>query len=505
MSNEAIIETYLKLQNGSDIRGVALEGYSKPQNFTVTEASAIARAFTACLSKKLKLPLKDLTIYVGRDSRVSGEELLKAVVLAIREEGANAFDTGLSSTPSMFMSTVFPKVMASGSIMITASHLPMERNGMKFFTNKGGFGKGDIKELLTEAALLHHKPLPKDAEVPFFNLMELYENHLRNMIIEELGLGDTPLKDLKVAVDAGNGAGGFYANNVLKPLGADVSASVFLEPDGTFPNHPANPEDEKALVDIKKTVIEKGCDLGLIFDTDVDRAGAVDSSGIEISRNRMVALAALLASEKSPGTTLVTDSITSNELTSFIEDYLGLNHHRFKRGYKNVIDEAIRLNKEGIDSFLAIETSGHSAFKDNYFLDDGAYLATLIVMKAARLKQEGKTIASLIEALKEPLEEKEVRINIESEDFKTIGDKVLADLPGYIEKLNNPLITIVTPNFEGIRVNLGKGQGDGWFLLRKSLHDPVLPLNIASNEKEGVEKILSLLAPFLKEYEELVY
>lgn len=504
MSNEVAMAKYLELQNGSDIRGVALSGYDRPQNLSIREVSSIARAFTAFLSKSLNLPVKDLTIYVGRDSRISGEELLEAVVLAIREEGAKAFDTGLSSTPSMFMSTVFPEVMASGSIMITASHLPMERNGMKFFTLKGGLGKKDIKELLEEASLLHDKPLPEKSEIPFFNLMELYERHLRNMITGEIGSGDKPLHGLKITVDAGNGAAGFYALNVLKPLGADISSSIYLEPDGTFPNHPANPEDQKALMDVKRAVIKEGTDLGLIFDTDVDRVGAIDSSGIEISRNRMVALASLFAFEKSHNTTIVTDSITSNELTSFIQDCLGLNHHRFKRGYKNVIDEAIRLNNEGIDSFLAIETSGHSAFKDNYFLDDGAYLATLIVIKAAALKREGKTIASLIEALKEPLEEKEVRIDIESKAFKSVGDKVLTQLVDYIEGLNNPLITIVRPNYEGVRVSFGKGEGDGWFLLRKSLHDPVLPLNIASNEKGGVEKIFSLLTPFLSEFKELI-
>ncbi|MDY3295659.1 MAG: hypothetical protein SOX40_07270, partial [Bacteroidaceae bacterium] len=84
---------------------------------------------------------------------------------------------------------------------------------------------------------------------------------------------------------------------------------------------------------------------------------------------------------------VVTDSITSNQLTEFLEKCLGLKHLRFKRGYRNVINKAIELNNSGIDSQLAIETSGHGAFKENYFLDDGAYLATKIVIKAARLKQ----------------------------------------------------------------------------------------------------------------------
>ena len=100
-------------------------------------------------------------------------------------------------------------------------------------------------------------------------------------------------------------------------------------------------------------------------------------------------MAAALIAVEHPGTTVVTDSITSDELTVYLEDCLGLKHLRFKRGYKNVINKSIALNKEGINSQLAIETSGHAAYKENYFLDDGAYLATKIVIKAARLAQKG--------------------------------------------------------------------------------------------------------------------
>ena len=132
-------------------------------------------------------------------------------------------------------------------------------------------------------------------------------------------------------------------------------------------------------------VKEAGSDLGLIFDTDVDRSSAVDEHGNEINRNGIVAMAAALIADRYPGTTVVTDSITSNQLTDFLENKLGLSHLRYKRGYKNVINKAIELCESGVDSQLAIETSGHAAYKENYFLDDGAYLATKIVVKAARL------------------------------------------------------------------------------------------------------------------------
>ena len=97
---------------------------------------------------------------------------------------------------------------------------------------------------------------------------------------------DRPLEGFKIIVDAGNGAGGFYVDKVLVPLGADTTGSQFLDPDGTFPNHQPNPEDKEAMNAIVKAVKESKADFGIIFDADVDRAGAVDRNGNDINRNR---------------------------------------------------------------------------------------------------------------------------------------------------------------------------------------------------------------------------
>ena len=114
------------------------------------------------------------------------------------------------------------------------------------------------------------------------------------MILKVLDNGDKPLENIHIIVDAGNGVGGFYATQVLEPLGADISHSQFLEPDGNFPNHIPNPEDKTAMKSICDAVKEHNADLGVIFDTDVDRAACVDSNGNEINRNRLVALASAI-------------------------------------------------------------------------------------------------------------------------------------------------------------------------------------------------------------------
>lgn len=235
----------------------------------------------------------------------------------------------------------------------------------------------------------------------------------------------------------------------------------------------------------------------MIFDTDADRMGCVDSSGREINRNRLVALASVIALEGNPGGTVVTDSLTSDGLREFIEKHLGGRQVRFKRGYKNVIDKSIELNNKGINSPLAIETSGHAALKENYFLDDGAYLATKIVILLAKLNAEGKKIDDLICDLKEPAESVEVRIPILLDDFREYGEKVIADLKEYFSAKEG--YTFEQVNYEGVRFNIS----GGWFLLRLSVHDPILPLNIESDTIGKVKPVAADIKNFLSGYDKL--
>ena len=489
---------YQKLQNGSDIRGVALEGI-EGQHINLTEQACrdIGRGFALWLQQKTGKG-GQLRVAVGRDSRLSGETLCGWICGAMVEQGLQVTDFGMASTPAMFMSTVTEGYLFDGSVMITASHLPFNRNGFKFFTAEGGLEKGDIKEILTYAGGEETTGL-QPGTLTAGEFMDAYAEILANKIRTATG-ADKPLAGFKIVVDAGNGAGGFYVDKVLKPLGADTQGSRFLEPDGSFPNHIPNPEDKDAMASITEAVKENGADLGIIFDTDVDRAGAVLSDGSELNRNRIIAMLAAILLREYPGTTIVTDSITSTGLAQFIQQKGGV-HHRFKRGYRNVINESIRLNNAGQDSQLAIETSGHGALKENYFLDDGAYLVTKLLIELARGKKEGYTLASLIDSLQEPAESKEFRMNILVEDFKGYGQKVIDDLNAYAAV--QPGWSLAPNNFEGVRVNLDEAYGNGWFLLRLSLHDPLLPLNIESNSHGGAKQIARELAGFIAGYEKL--
>ena len=486
---------WMKLKSGTDVRGVALEGVPGEEvNLTDEAVTGIMKAFCAWAAQRCGK--EKLTIAIGHDSRLSAGRISACAVKAVTESGCDAIVTGLSSTPSMFMLLQEEDIGADASVMITASHLPFNKNGLKFFTPEGGLEGKDIADILAMAA--EGAALSGSGCVRELGYIDRYSEGLVRFVREKTGQ-EKPLAGKKIVVDAGNGAGGFYVDKVLKPLGADTEGSQFLEPDGNFPNHIPNPEDKKAMHAISQRVKETGADFGIIFDTDVDRAGAVDKQGEEINRNRLIALiSAILLQEKSG--TIVTDSVTSDGLTAFIESRGG-KHCRYKRGYRNVIDKAKELNAAGEYSPLAIETSGHAALMENYFLDDGAYLVTRILVSLAQLAKEGKDIGDLIADLPKPAEAAEVRLGFTTlgkQDFKNNGNFAIRELQLRVPDL--PGMTLAAENFEGVRINFDKDHGDGWALVRMSLHEPIMPINFESNSKGGccviANELIALLAPY---------
>ncbi len=498
MSDDKVI---MNLQNGSDVRGVALEGVAG-ENVTLTReyTNRITGAFVKWLADKTGKKETKLKIAVGHDSRLSADFLQEQVIKAVLGLGAVAYDCGLATTPAMFMSLVYNETKFDGSIMITASHLPFNRNGLKFFTIDGGMEKSDLTEVLKIAGQI--RALEADLQkVISCNLIDIYAQDLCQKIRKGIDSTDFyhPLHGLHIVVDAGNGAGGFFVEKVLGQLGADTSGSQFLEPDGHFPNHIPNPENKQAMEALQGAVIRNKADLGLIFDTDVDRMSAVLSDGREISRDSLIAMMAAILAPTYPHSTIITDSVTSDKLTDFLQNVLHLKHHRYMRGYKNVINECKRLNAKGETSPLAIETSGHGALKENYYLDDGAYLAVKLLIAAALAKRENKSLENLIEKLQPIFEEAEYRMAIKCEDFKAYGKNVLKT---FEERAREKGYTVVTPSYEGVRLSF-KGNANGWALLRQSLHDPKMPLNVEGNGAGDCKKITDMVKELLQGFDKL--
>jgi phosphomannomutase len=246
---------------------------------------------------------------------------------------------------------------------------------------------------------------------------------------------------------------------------------------------------------IRQAVLKQGADLGIIFDTDVDRAALVTKSGQILNRNNLIAVLSQIVLAEHPRTSIVTNSPTTEHLKVFIES-LGGKQIRYISGYRNVINRAILANQEGGDCQLAIETSGHAAFKENYFLDDGTYVAAKILMLLPKLQAEGKSLDDLIAQLKQPLETQEVRFKLEAADYRALGEQVIADLrqtslEGFVF---NP------DNEEGVRFDLTEPYGDGWLLLRMSLHEPLLVFQVENDQTGYIPAVLRTLSAFLDQY-----
>ncbi|KAI3431246.1 PGM_PMM_III domain-containing protein [Psidium guajava] len=423
------IDKIRRLQNGSDVRGVALVGEKgRTVDLTPPAVDAIAESFGEWVIKGLESengrPAKGVRVSLGRDPRVSGPVLSVAVFAGLSRAGCMAFDMGLATTPACFMSTVLDTFAYDASIMMTASHLPYTRNGLKFFTKKGGLTSSEVEEICDRAARKYANRLAKVSTTlatppTRVDFMSAYAAHLRDIIKERVNHPthyDTPLKGFQIIVNAGNGSGGFFTWDVLDKLGADTFGSLHLKPDGMFPNHIPNPEDKTAMALTRAAVLGNSADLGIVFDTDVDRSGVVDAEGNPINGDKLIALMSAIVLREHPGTTVVTDARTSIALTRFITDRGG-HHCLYRVGYRNVIDKGVQLNKDGVETHLMMETSGHGALRENYFLDDGAYMVVKIIIEMVRMKLAGSNdgIGSLIEDLEEPFESTELRMNVIAE------------------------------------------------------------------------------------------
>ncbi|KAL2344724.1 hypothetical protein Fmac_006009 [Flemingia macrophylla] len=512
-----------RLQNGSDVRGVALEGEKgRTVDLTPPAVEAISESFGEWvingLEKERGNPVENVRVSLGRDPRISGSKLSVAVFAGLARAGCMVFDMGLATTPACFMSTLLPPYAYDASIMMTASHLPYTRNGLKFFTKRGGLTSPEVEEICDKAARKYANRMAKVSTLlkvlPVrVDFMIIYAEHLREIIKKRINHPlhyDTPLQGFQIIVNAGNGSGGFFTWDVLEKLGADTFGSLHLNPDGMFPNHIPNPEDKTAMALTRAAVLENSADLGIVFDTDVDRSGVVDNKGNPINGDKLIALMSAIVLREHPGSTIVTDARTSMPLTRFITDRGG-HHCLYRVGYRNVIDKGVQLNKEGIETHLMMETSGHGALRENHFLDDGAYMVVKIIIEMVRMKLAGSSegIGSLIEDLGEPDESVELRINIISEPrhAKAKGSEAIETFRNYIEEGRlkgweldscgdcwvsegclvdtNDTPAPVDASMYRAKVSNDEHGQYGWVHMRQSIHNPNIAVNLQSSVQGG--------------------
>ncbi|KAM4108879.1 hypothetical protein ACB094_03G079100 [Castanea mollissima] len=512
--NEVVVDEEIdkirRLQNGSDVRGVALEGEKgRKKDLTPPAVEAIAESFGEWVTNGLeKESVEDVRVSLGRDPRVSGASLSVAVFAGLSRAGCSVFDMGLATTPACFMSTLLPPFAYHASIM--------------FFTRKGGLTSPEVEEICDIAARKYANRLTKVSTMLTIpptrvDFMSNYAKHLRDIIKERVNHPlhyDTPLQGFKIIVNAGNGSGGFFTWDVLDKLGADTFGSLHLNPDGMFPNHIPNPEDKIAMALTRDAVLQNTADLGIVFDTDVDRSGVVDNKGNPINGDKLIALMSAIVLREHPETTIVTDARTSMALTRFIVNRGG-HHCLYRVGYRNVIDKGVHLNEDGIEAHLMMETSGHGALKENHFLDDGAYMVVKIIIEMVRMKLAGLDdgIGSLIKDLEEPFESVELRMNIISgpREAKAKGVQAIETFRTYIEEGqlkgweldscgdcwvsegclvdSNDTPAAIDAHMYRVKVSDEEHGEHGWVHIRQSIHNPNLAVNMQSVVPGGCQSM----------------
>lgn len=478
---------------------------------TPLAAFCFGNAFARMLRRESPDNDKIITIVIGRDPREHGTRLADSFGRGCQSADPNVriLYTGIATTPAC---AAFPRLFdVHAGVMVTASHLPKDRNGFKIYTRQGGYNSTAIKELGILAAEYASEWYSKGILPPssgkdavmcdeWVHYMDRYADSLIDAVKREVG-SELPLKSLKIVFNAGNGSGGFF-KNVLESLGAQVFA-MHCEPDAEFPNGVPNPEYKAMIDETTKACQESHADLGIMLDTDADRCGFVAPRTIgndgtksdyePLNRNRLIALLGVIMASQSPGCAIVTDSVTSEGLSDFLQGNLGLEHVRYIKGYANVINKAKELTESGQKNVeVAIETSGHCAMQENGYLDDGTYTAVKVV---SLLAKSDRSLLDLIVDMKEMDEISELRMETNNGSLDTM--KVIFDFCALeIERasaMHSDIATktwkIDTDNLEGIRVRIGDGQ---FFLLRKSLHDPIISLQIEAVSKDVARDMIVL-------------
>jgi phosphomannomutase len=392
-------------------------------------------------------------LVVGRDARAHSPELTDALMRGIRDEGVSVIDAGLVATPMVYYAV--GALGAGGGIMVTASHNPAEYNGFKICRESAipiGEASG-LREIEARVAERAAAPVAEArGDVETVDVRQGYLQHVRSV--------GTRIPDVRVAIDCGNGMASVGLEPLLEELSLEVE-KLYFEPDGTFPNHEADPLKVENLADVGEAVRRSGADFGVAFDGDADRAVFVDETGRPIASDLMTGVMARHQLERNPGGVVLYDLRSSRAVAEEIERAGGV-AEMCRVGHSFV---KAQMRESG--AIFAGELSGHTYFRfsEDLVADDAiaAFVALLDVIAA-----EGKPLSEIIEPLR--------RYHASGEINRRVRDsgEVLAAMEA--EHASAPEIS----KLDGLLVR----YDDWWFNLRPSNTEPVLRLNLEANSEE---------------------
>ncbi len=440
-----------------DIRGIVGE------TLTDNAVSLIGYAYATYLKKTFP-EKKQLTVTIGRDARTSSENFAKILANSLSEKGINVIDIGMCPTPLLYFS-LFHIKETDGGIMITGSHNPPEYNGFKLCVGKDTLHDKEIYNLYE--IILSNKLINNSEKKGIITDYDIISSYI-NFMTENFSHIKGGLKE-KIVLDAGNGVAGLVAPKILKALDFNV-VELFSEPDGTFPNHHPDPTIEENLTFLKHTILKENAILGIGYDGDADRIGALDENGNIIWGDQLLIIFARDILKDNPGAKIIGEVKCSQLLYNDIKKHGGI-PIMWKTGHSLIKS---KLKEE--NAAIAGEMSGHIFFAHRYFGYDDAIYATLRLVEI--LCKNKTTLSKILSDLPETFITEEIRIDC-PEDKKFQIPELLKNKISQDKELSSLIEDIIT--IDGIRIIFK----DGWGLVRASNTQPVLVLRF---EAESAEK-----------------
>ena len=407
------------------------------------------------------------TVVTARDGRLSGPDLQDALNQGLIRAGIDVIDVGMVPTPVLYFAAL---TLGTGSgVMVTGSHNPPDYNGFKMMIGGHTLYGDDITGLYdaieSDSLVVGEGSISEaDALIPYLKQIT----------------GDVQLKKpLKIAVDCGNGVAGVCAEALFKQLGCDV-VPLYVEIDGTFPNHHPDPSKPKNLVDVITAVKTQHCDVGLAFDGDGDRVGVITEHGELIFADRLMMLLSEDVLSRNAGATIIYDVKCSRHLGPVIKQ-AGGEPLMWKTGHS-----LVKAKMKETGALLAGEMSGHIFFKERWLgFDDGLYTAARLLEIFAKSDQP---VSVLFDAIPDDVSTPELNIEVPDTEKFAIVERVAS----IIQAEGLPLSTI-----DGVRVDLESG----WGLIRCSNTTPNLVLRFEAESTEALETIRSTMLTALKKAE----
>ena len=399
------------------------------------------------------------TILIGHDGRLSNKEMLNAVASGISNSGKSVLYAGLVPTDVVYS---LSGLLELPGVIITASHNPKEYNGLKL-CNSGAVPIGEHSGLLEIKNNIKNLDFDEisNLHLETNNELDLYFEHIQKLVKPE-----KVNSQIKFGVDGGNGAIGSIFDDLSTIYNFDCE-KLYMEVDGNFPNHPADPSNIDNLKEIIKLVQEKKLDFGVAFDGDADRAVFIDDTGKVVSGSMMTTLIADYLSEKKDNLKVVYNVNVSPHALSIL-DSKNISLHRCKVGHSN-----IKAMMKELEADFGGEHSAHFYYKDNYFADS-AILTLLMFMTI--ISERGDKVSTMIDKYNFPPSSGEVNFVVE-------------DVESSLEKIK----TVFTGDFDELD-GLSYFDENFWFNVRGSNTEPKLRVNIEASSQKILDEVLDKIS-----------